>query len=183
MRCFLCGLTLSVAFTAADAHAVGEDERQIALTAGYARVTTDGRRPAGLAAGLEGQYGLSDTWSARLGLALSLHPVDEDALRPGGLVRAVSVVAGVTYAVDVLRLIPFVDLGFGLLDVGGDVASYRRDMGFELGVGAEYLLSPKWTLAALARYCYLPLQLRSVPPPFEQTPWRLLLALRLGWLF
>jgi len=65
---------------------------------------------------------------------------------------------GATYSLDVVRWVPFVDLGLSLADLRGGGASSQR-LGPQVGLGAEYLLSDRWTLAALARFDFFALRL------------------------
>src|SRR5262245_13945306 len=48
------------------ARAAGEREWQVALRAGAGTVSVDGRKPWGLAGGLDVEYGLTDAWAVRL---------------------------------------------------------------------------------------------------------------------
>lgn len=56
-------------------------------------------------------------------------------------------IAGAVAALDVLRTIPFIELGAGADVIGGELAPLLR-----LGVGADYLLTPDLSLGAVARY-------------------------------
>src|SRR5688572_2256125 len=79
--------------------AVGDEEAQIGLQVGYAHLGGHGALAA-----VEGQYGLTDAWAARLSLAGAIR---RDGERGGAALGS----AGLTFAVDVSRLVPFLDLG------------------------------------------------------------------------
>src|SRR4051812_11549417 len=82
--------------------AVGQDERQLSLGAGNGWLGGGGEpADAGPLARLEGEYGVSDTLALHLAFGASFHD------RGRGALRAVGAVAGVTYALDVLRVVPF----------------------------------------------------------------------------
>ena len=178
----MAGLVSLLFFCPTSAAAVGEEELQLSLGAGYGWLAAGGRRGGGVALFLEGHRGLSDTWAVRVGLGASWHPSPAgSAGQSGGSVRSIDAVAGLTYAYDVFRLVPLVDLAVAAVDIGGDVAQSQRALGFEGGVGGEYLLSPRWVLGLLARAQYFPLQ--SSGAGDGQAPWALRLGLRLGRIF
>lgn len=56
-------------------------------------------------------------------------------------------IGGAVVALDVLRVIPFLELGAGADIVGGEVAPLLR-----LGVGADYLFSPSFSMGVVGRY-------------------------------
>jgi opacity protein-like surface antigen len=141
------------------AGATAEGEWMAAVSAGYAVVRAEGRRPGGGRVELEIQRGITDAWSARVGLGASLHVIAAEGAEPASRLRATSLSAGFTYAVDIVRVVPFLDLGVGLLSVSGQSQDSRRALGVEVGLGAEYLLTRRWTLALLGRYQYAPLRL------------------------
>jgi hypothetical protein len=115
------------------ARAVGEGERQLALEGGYLHGLSHDR--GALYVGLLARQGVTDGLSLRLQGGVS---ADADhAAYWGG--------AGLTYAWDTLRWVPFVDAG---VVVGG---SSEVAIGGSAEVGVEYLLGPHWTVAAVAR--------------------------------
>lgn len=165
------------------AAAVGLEEWELAVDARGAWVQADDRRPVGPGLGLQLQYGLTDAWALRGAVGLSGHPVGGNADRGGGTVTATSAIAGVTYTVDVLRLVPFVEAGVGLLDVRGAVAGARSGLGIDLGVGAQYLVSRRWAVGVVGRYQVFPVELGSLSSDDGETPSLVALALRLARIF
>jgi hypothetical protein len=141
---------LFVFLAASPCWAVGEEERQVAVAAGPGWLLGDGAA-AGAGGRIEAQYGVSDVLAVHAGLGASWHD------RRGGTVRALALVAGVTYALDVLRVVPFLEAGVAFLDQGA--AAGRRDLGVEGGLGGEYLIDRRWAVALVARGTYLPLRL------------------------
>jgi hypothetical protein len=157
------------------ARATGADEKQISASLGFVLAGGgDSARP-GIQAGVEATMGLTDTWAGRAALSNSWQP-EAPSARPGH-VTAVSL--GATYSLDVVRWVPFVDLGFSLVDLRGDGTSSQR-LGPQVGLGVEYLLSRRWTLAALARFDTFALRLRGSGSPH---PWLACAALRIGRVF
>jgi hypothetical protein len=159
-------LPLLAAALSRPAAAVGEDERQLAGAAGGGWLAGAG----GPLFRVEGQYGLSDV--------LALHGAVGASWHGGGDVLATAATAGVTYALDVLRVVPFFEGGLAFLDQRG-VAPARTGLGLEAGLGGEYLLDRRWALALVGRLAYLPLRLAGR----GDAPTLLALALRLGRTF
>jgi hypothetical protein len=151
--------------------AVGEDERQLAVTAGAGRLSpAAGEAAWGPVVRLEGQYGVTDS--------LALHAALGGSWHGGGPVRTLGAVAGVTYAIDVLRVVPFFEGGLAFQGQGGGPPG-RSDLGLEVGLGGEYLLDRSWALAVAGRVTYLPVHLSGS----GGTASLLSLGLRLGRTF
>jgi len=151
------------------AFAAGSGEKQVAASLGLALAGNDDSTRPGMQAGVEATLGLSDAWAGRLAVSSSWQPQRH--------VTALSL--GTTYSLDVVRWVPFVDLGVSLADLRGDGASSQR-IGPQVGLGVEYLLSRRWTLAALARFDYFALRLRG---PGGAHPWWGCAGFRIGRVF
>jgi hypothetical protein len=160
--------------------AAAQDEWSLTAGAGLAVARADGRWAPGGTLVLAGQYGLDDAWSVGGGVAASLHPVDADARRPGGRVRATALAAGVAYAVDVVRVVPFLALGLAVQNLGGALHDARTDLGVELGGGADYLVDRRWSLGLALAYRVLPVHLGGDAKAFGGTPQTFSAALRIG---
>ena len=157
------------------ARATGPGEKEIFASVGFALAGGDDKARPGMQAGVEGALGFTDAWAGRATVSSSWLP--EPAPGSPGHVTAVSL--GATFSLDVVRWVPFLDLGVSLADLRGDGASSQR-LGPQVGLGAEYLLSRRWTLAALARFDYFALRLRG---PGGTHPWSACASLRLGRVF
>jgi len=138
----------------ASTFAVGEGEASLSGGIGLAVAFQNHTRP-GLQAEARLLRGISDAWAARLGLQTAWYPAD------GALpsARITSQSAGLTWAADVLNLVPFADLGIAVADLrgGGYTPSWR--LGGQVGLGADYFLSRHLTLSFLAHADYFPLRL------------------------
>jgi hypothetical protein len=168
-----CALAMALLVPNA-ASALDEEGWQLALTGDFAYLHAAGRTGGGLGGRLEARYGVTDAWSVWGALASSFHPIDD------GTMRASTGSLGATFALDVLRVVPFAELGlsFADVDLGGAGTGAQRGLGGELALGAEYLLDPRWSLAAVARYQYFPVQLAGTARPGLFT-----VGLRLGRAF
>ena len=139
------GVSLAAGRTAA---AAGEHEWQAALRLGAGTVSVDGRKPWGLAAGIDVEYGLTDAWALRLSFEGSTHDVskanDMDT-RPEGTIRTDAALMGLTYTFDVLRLVPYAEVQAGFAQVRGAVVTPQSLLAMQLGVGADYFVTRRVT--------------------------------------
>jgi hypothetical protein len=129
----------------APALALDEGDWQIGLSPQLAlQFPTGSGVVFGGGARLDARHGLTDALSAWGALASTWFP-------EGGPARFSTISGGLALAYDVVRVVPFVDLGVALLD--HDLGRGRTQaLGFEIAVGAEYLIDPVWSLALTARW-------------------------------
>lgn len=157
-----CAL-LAAALLGAAAGPASADEKEftLALQPGFAVARLGDRNAWGGGGGLDLLYGITDALSLRLTGAYSAHSLaavdktDSTPALPGGLVTAFHAGAGVSYAVDIVRLVPYFDLSIGLLGMRqptdkGDKTGY--DFGVEIGVGADYLINRRVAVGFVVRY-------------------------------
>jgi hypothetical protein len=155
--------------------ALGQGEASLSGGLGLAMAIQSQTR-AGAQAEIRLLRGISDSWAARLGVQTAWYPADGPS--PSAQVTAQS--AGLTFAVDALNLVPFVDLGIAVADIrGGGLATSWR-MGGQLGLGLDYLLSRHLVMSLLARVDYFPFRLAG---GHDAHPTQASLALYLGRAF
>jgi hypothetical protein len=159
----------------ASALAGGQGEMALSGGPGVA-LAFEGKTRAGASADVRFLRGLSDSWSARLGLQAAWIPASGEA----SATRLLAPALGLTVAADVLSWVPFAEAGVVFADIrGGGIASRQR-LGGQLGVGADYLATRHLTLTLLARVDYFALRLAGAR---EASPAELTLALHLGRVF
>ncbi len=131
------------------ARAVGRDEWQAAARLGIGVVHVDGRSPWGEAAALDLEYGVA----GRVGAPVVGRRFDAQGRQgrqagrcPAATVTTEALLAGICYTIDVLRLVPYADLEFGVARIGGAVQAPQTMFVSELGLGSRLLPEP-----ALAR--------------------------------
>ena len=176
-------LALALESTAA---AAGEHEWQVALRAGAGTVSVDGRKPWGLAGGLDVEYGLTDAWAVRLSFEGSTHDVskaNDMDLRPAGTIHTDAAMLGVTYTVDILRLIPYGTLQMGLLQVRGAVTTPQSLLAMELGLGADYFVTRRFLAGLSFHYLFEPADLLSDPLNLGTNPFSFTATGRVSYLF
>jgi hypothetical protein len=166
--------------------AAGRDEWQLSLREGAGTVNVDGRQPWGDAAALDLEYGFLDAWAARASLEGSVHSVSASpqAGLPGGTIHTDAALLGVTYAVDILRLVPYFDLELGVAQIGGAVVRREPHMLVsELGAGGDYFVTRRVTVGLSFQYLYRPLDLIEDPRNFGNSPFIFSATARLSWIF
>ena len=89
---------------------------------------------------------------------------------PAGSLRATSGLVGAAYSFDVLRMVPYVEAGVGLVYWSGVGIADHAALAMELGVGADYLLTPRWALGGSAQYLFAPAELIQNAMQFGESP-------------
>ena len=181
----LVALALSLA-GARTAAAAGEHEWQAALRLGAGTVSIDGRKPWGIAGGIDLEYGLTDSWALRLSFEGSTHDVSKSNdmdTRPEGAVRTDAALLGLTYTFDVLRLVPYANLQAGFAQVRGAVVTPQSLLAMELGVGADYFVSRRVTAGVSFHYLFEPADLLSDPLNLGTNPFSFTATARASYLF
>ena len=160
-----------------------EDDWQLSGRAGLASVVVDGRSPLGVGLGTDVQYGINDTFAARLSLSGGLQRVSTDMKKqlPGGSIWSYAAFAGFGYTMDVLRLLPTFEAGVGVLGVKGAVTRDHHALGVQLGIGADYLLTPRFSVGLTAQYVFAPFDLLSHVLTGDQVPQAFTFEARATW--
>lgn len=111
-----------------------DGERALSATLGYATYTLAGANPHGAALGLDYERGFSDALSWRISGGGGIYYRD-------GLTYSGQLTAGLTYLFDVLKYVPYVNVGLGgivVVDIGGDPAADIHPLA-EIGAGLDIL--------------------------------------------
>jgi outer membrane protein W len=133
------------------------DEREwiLSLQPAAALLHLGGETAWGGGAGLDLSYGFTDALAVRVTGAATAHALGATMNDPGGTVLAYNAGAGLTYTIDILRLVPYVDFAIGLVGTTREVNGERRtsnQLGMELGLGVDYLVSRRWAVGFVVRY-------------------------------
>jgi hypothetical protein len=174
----------SVLLAGATARAAGEDEIQVSLRLGGANANGNPLSPWGGAAAVDVEYGLDDAWSARASAGVLRHPVEAvKDVSPGGTRQAMTLVVGATYTFDVLRLVPYATGGVGLVRWSGAGEPTRTSLAMDLGLGGDYLLTPRWSWGASAQYLFAPGELLNNAMNLGGPPLAFSVTLRVSRVF
>lgn len=177
-------ISVVLVFLAAPVHAAGSNEWQLSLRAGIGVVNV-GSDPWGFAGGVDVEYGLTDAWALRGSLEGSTHSVsaDKQAGTAAGREHMDAALAGVTYTIDVLRLVPYATLQFGVAQIGGPLAAPVTMFASELGVGGDYYLTRQLRAGISFQYLYRPQDLFQNPQGLGNAPFTFSATARFGWVF
>lgn len=141
----------------------------------YVLAFVDRRDPSGGGLGADVAYSVTDALSLRVSGFVGWH--DARGLQsgtttgPGGTVASFGAFAGLTYALDVVRIVPSFDLGLGVLGLRGDARFAARPallpsvnaLALELGFGFDWLVTHRWSVGAVIRYHALLTELQHAP--------------------
>jgi hypothetical protein len=155
--------------------AVGQGEASLSVGGGLA-IQCQGEGRTGAAVEFRLLRGLSDAWSARLGLQATLIPSAHGEKAATLLGQA----AGLTWALDALRWVPFLDLGVLVADTRGGGTQASQRLGGQAGLGLDYLASRHTVVSFLGRVDYLPLRLAGAD---TSRPTQVSFVLHLGRTF
>lgn len=160
-----------------------EDDWQVAARAGMTGISVEGRSELGPRLALDGTYGLTDAFAIRLTAGASRHGVSADPTRglSGGAVYGYSAFGGISYTMDILRLLPSFELGLGLMGVTGGVKEPRRALGMQAAIAADYLINPRWSIGGIAEYVYAPFDLITTGLKGTAVPQAFALSARICW--
>jgi hypothetical protein len=162
-------------FIPSSAVAVGQGEASLSGGLGPTLAIHDQTR-IGVQADIRLLRGLTDAWAGRLGVQMAWIPASKGMGSSFVTTQAV----GLTWAADVLNLVPFVDIGLTAADVrGGGIAKSQR-IGAQLGIGIDYLVSRHFIFTVLGHIDYLGLCLAGSSEP---RPTQITIAFHLGRVF
>lgn len=159
----------------ASAFAVGQGESALTGGPGLA-LALDGEPRAGAGADVRILRGLSDSWAARLGIQATWIP----ATGARSATRVAAQALGLTFAADIFKLVPFVDLGLVVADIRGGGQEPRQRLGGQFGIGADYLVTSHFTVSLIGRLDYFALRIAGAR---GANPVQATFALHLGHVF
>jgi hypothetical protein len=145
-----CLALVAVALTGFGRPAVaGEDDRSLSVSASYATFDGEEGSPDGAVLGLDYERGLSDSvwFRASAGAGLYCNAC---------WAYSAYLTAGLSYALDVLKYVPYVTAGVGALLVGGEQVDNDIRPIAELGAGLDVLRSRTLSWGPSVRFEYFP---------------------------
>lgn len=147
MKPWLCAVAL-VALTGGSALA-DEDDRSVSVFAGYATYVVPDHTPDGGVIGLDYERGFSDAMSLRASGGFGVYPFDDADM---GVSYSGHATLGLTYLFDVLKYVPYVNVGAGAIVLtGGPLEDTKVSALLELGVGLDILHSRSFSYGIQAR--------------------------------
>ena len=146
----------------------------VALWPAYAVTYVDSRAPSGGGGGVEVGFGITESLTLKASGFMSWHPVDATKTTAAGTIGEFAAMVGINYTLDVIRLVPSLDLSFGLLGLRGDAAFadtpkantvVPSSTAFGVGVGfnLDYLLTRHVAVGVVVRYHAFLTDLTRIP--------------------
>jgi hypothetical protein len=149
---------------------------QLSLTLSpmYAVMYEDKRTANGGGFALDLGVGLSDALSVHARTALSWLDAPATKMLPKGALSTYTAMAGLTYTLDVIRMVPAFDVSIGAVGLRGDltygstahaqaVAKPLDAFAVSLGFILDYLWTPHWSLGVEVHYQLMVTALDRVP--------------------
>lgn len=135
-------------------------ELQIGIAPAYAISYVDPRSPSGGGGDARLQYSITDAVGIQAVGGMTAHPLepDEEMKLKGGLMLTWYANLGVVYSLDVVRIVPFFELSLGALGVilreegSTKPPAQSITVGAMLGLGADYLVTRRFSVGVALRY-------------------------------
>lgn len=162
-------LWLCLGLSAIAAPSARADEREfiLALQPAFSLVHVGAQTVYGGGGGIDLSYGITDAVAVRATGAFTGHAIDATRSAPSGTMTAWHAGAGITYTIDILRLVPYFDLSIGILGTrrpsSGGASESRNDLGLEVGIGLDYLITRRVAVGVVVRYHALLTALSTIP--------------------
>ena len=129
----------------------------------YAVTYVDSRAPSGIGAGAEIGFGISESLTLKASGFVSWHPVAATKMTSAGTIGEFASMVGLSYSLDVIRLVPSFDAVIGLVGIRGDagfgngarantVVPSSTALGVGLGFNLDYLLTRHVAVGIVVRY-------------------------------
>lgn len=170
---------VGLCLAATDAQAE-QREFTLGLQPQYGLTYLDNRQASGGGGSLHLAYGITDAVGVQLLAGATGHPLSpiepEDPSAkadPGGQLVSWHASAGIVYALDVVRIVPFFEANIGVLGLyrstnpSGNQKSptieHALNVGASLGLGADYLITRRWSVGVAIRYHAFLTDLARIP--------------------
>jgi hypothetical protein len=124
----------------------GEDDRSLSVSLSYGLYSIPDHSPSGSVLGLDYERGFSEALSFRASTGAGVYFADEGRSYSGHLV------VGITYLLDVLKYVPYVNLGVGGILLGGGGVETDLSALLEMGVGLDVLHSRSFSYGVVVRF-------------------------------
>jgi hypothetical protein len=146
----------------------------VSLSPTYAITYVDARTPSGGGTAAEVGFGITEGLSIKAAGVLSWHPVSATPSSAAGTLGAFAGMIGISYSLDVIRIVPSFDVLFGVIGLRGDagfsssmsanqVAPASTAFGIALGLGVDYWITRWLGVGLVVRYHAFITDLTRIP--------------------
>lgn len=140
------GLVLALFLSQAGPARAGEDDRALSVSLSYGTFSIPDHTPKGSVLGLDYERGFSEVLAFRASTGGGVYFEDGSRSYSGHLVL------GITYLMDVLKYVPYVNAGVGCILLGGGDVDLDLSALLEFGVGLDVLHSRTFSYGAVVRF-------------------------------
>ena len=122
-------------------------------------MNVDGRKPWGVAGGVDVEYGLTDAWALRAvvrGVDARRWQANDRPALPEGREHMDAALVGVTYTFDVLRLVPYANLQSASRRSAAPWRAAVTMLASELGLGGDYYVTRQLPPGISFQYLFEP---------------------------
>jgi opacity protein-like surface antigen len=146
-------------------------EWKVAVTPAYGIAYVDSRTANGGGAGVEVGFGITEALTLHASGFLSWHAIDSSMTQQAGTISAYASMLGLTYTLDVIRLVPYFEIELGVVGVRGTagfgddpkVAKSSDDFALGLGFGMDFLITRHVAAGFVVRYHALLTDITRIP--------------------
>ena len=132
-----------------------EHEWLLALQPAVALDKRDDRIASGGGGSVDLAYGVVDALWLRATAHSTVHALPASATAPGGTVISWFAGLGLGYSIDIIRFVPSLEFAIGLVGSrgpGDPSPTVQNEVGIQLGLAFDYLLTRRVSLGAVVRY-------------------------------
>jgi hypothetical protein len=146
-------------------------EWKVAVTPAYSIAYVDSRTANGGGGGVEVGFGVTESLTLHASGFLSWHAIDASMTQKAGTLSAYASMVGLTYTLDVIRLVPYFDVELGVVGTRGtagfgddpQVAKSSNDFALGLGFGMDFLINRHIAAGFVVRYHALLTDITRIP--------------------
>jgi hypothetical protein len=146
-------------------------EWKIAVTPAYGVAYVDSRTASGGGVGVEAGFGITEALTLHASGFVSWHQVDATKTQSAGTIGAYASMLGLTYTLDVIRLVPYFDLELGVIGLRGTpgfaddpkVVKSSNDFALGVGFGFDFLITRHIAAGFVVRYHALLTDITRIP--------------------
>lgn len=168
----LRAIFLAALFAIGAPRTAAAEQRELAMGVQpvYGLTYIDERSPSGGGGIAHLSYGITDAVGVQVQGGATAHPLaalmDDTHMLPAGTLVTWQASAGIFYALDVVRVVPFFEASLGALGTfirTSEGVEHTINAAAALGLGADYLISRRWAVGVAVRYHAVLSDLSRIP--------------------
>jgi Outer membrane protein beta-barrel domain len=146
-------------------------EWKLAVTPAYGVAYVDSRTANGGGGGVEVGFGVTEALTLHASGFVSWHAIDGNMTQKAGTISAYASMLGLTYTLDVIRLVPYFEIELGVIGLRGTpgfgsddkVVKSSDDFALGVGFGLDFLITRHVAAGLVVRYHALLTDITRIP--------------------